>query len=191
MHLRRNRLRLAPRALTLTLFLRLFVADVFVHGIGGGHYDRVLDRLLVRRWGVEPPAFCVATATLFHPDALGVERVCPECLKHEGHRLRHAVLADEKADWLRRIEAGPTFRASRDAFDAMHARRRELLRTDAAYAGWRRRWGRGTASLPGGGDAVRPRVVLRRPARRPGWAGADRPGHGVCRPGGNRPYGLT
>src|SRR4051812_19052058 len=33
--LRQNHLRLSPRALTLTLFLRLLVVDQFVHGIGG------------------------------------------------------------------------------------------------------------------------------------------------------------
>ena len=41
-------LRLAPRALTLTTFLRLLVVDQFVHGIGGGRYDQVTDRLLSR-----------------------------------------------------------------------------------------------------------------------------------------------
>ena len=137
--LRRRGLRLAPRALTLTLFLRLFLADLFVHGIGGGHYDRVLDRLLRRRWGIEPPTFAVATATLFHPDALGRERVCPSCLRREGHALRHDALGEEKAAWLEKIEAQPTFRARRAVFEAMHARRRDRLAGDPRYAAFLRR----------------------------------------------------
>jgi hypothetical protein len=44
--LRSNQLRLSPRALTLTTFLRLLVVDQFIHGIGGGRYDQVTDRLL-------------------------------------------------------------------------------------------------------------------------------------------------
>ena len=38
--LRRHDLRLAPRALTLTLFFRLLLVDQFVHGIGGGATTR-------------------------------------------------------------------------------------------------------------------------------------------------------
>ncbi len=55
---------LAPRALTLTMFLRSFLGDLFVHGIGGAIYDEVGDEL-ARRWlGWQPPAYITATATL-------------------------------------------------------------------------------------------------------------------------------
>lgn len=57
-------LRLAPKALTLTLFHRLFVADGFVHGIGGAAYDRVTDGITRRYFGVEPPVFAVASLTM-------------------------------------------------------------------------------------------------------------------------------
>src|SRR5689334_21153410 len=54
-----NRLRISPRALTLTTFFRLLLADQFVHGIGGARYDRVTDRLIARFLGIEPPPrFC-------------------------------------------------------------------------------------------------------------------------------------
>ena len=43
--LRKSRLRLSTRALSLTIFLRACVCDAFVHGIGGGHYDQVADRI--------------------------------------------------------------------------------------------------------------------------------------------------
>jgi hypothetical protein len=58
---------IAPRALALTMFLRLFVADLFIHGLGGGKYDEVTDDIIRRFYGVEPPRYVVATATLHLP----------------------------------------------------------------------------------------------------------------------------
>lgn len=58
-----------PRALFTTLFLRMLASDLFLHGIGGGLYDRVTDRLMRELFGVEPPTYVVATATLLLPGA--------------------------------------------------------------------------------------------------------------------------
>jgi hypothetical protein len=63
----RNQVAMRPRALTSTLFMRLAISDLFLHGIGGGKYDQITD-LIIERWcGIEPPKFAVATATLFLP----------------------------------------------------------------------------------------------------------------------------
>jgi len=63
----RDQVAIRPRALTSTLFMRLAISDLFLHGIGGGKYDQITD-LIIERWcGIEPPAFAVATATLFLP----------------------------------------------------------------------------------------------------------------------------
>ncbi len=62
-----NDLLLAPRAVTLTLFQRVFVADLFVHGTGGGRYDQVTDAVIRSYYGVEPPSFAVASMTLLLP----------------------------------------------------------------------------------------------------------------------------
>lgn len=56
-----------PRALTLTLFTRLFLGDFFLHGIGGGKYDEVTDAIIRGFYGIEPPAFAVMSATLHLP----------------------------------------------------------------------------------------------------------------------------
>lgn len=56
--------RIRPRALTLTTFLRLFACDVFVHGLGGAKYDQIADGLMRRWFGIEPPGYACATATL-------------------------------------------------------------------------------------------------------------------------------
>jgi hypothetical protein len=55
---------LAPRAVTLTLFHRMFVADLFLHGTGGARYDAVTDRLAVELYGMPAPPFAVASASL-------------------------------------------------------------------------------------------------------------------------------
>lgn len=57
----------APKALALTLFERLFVADLFVHGTGGARYDRVTDAVIAQYYGIEPPAFAVASMTMLLP----------------------------------------------------------------------------------------------------------------------------
>ncbi|NLF31442.1 MAG: hypothetical protein GX591_11230, partial [Planctomycetes bacterium] len=58
---------IAPRALTLTMFLRAFVADVFIHGTGGARYDVLGDALTEAWYDWKPPPFGVATATLRLP----------------------------------------------------------------------------------------------------------------------------
>lgn len=56
-----------PRALMTTMYLRCFVADLFVHGIGGGNYDELTDDI-VRHWlGMNPPAYLTSTASLHLP----------------------------------------------------------------------------------------------------------------------------
>src|SRR5262249_37449043 len=50
-------IKVRPRALTNTLFARLFLADLFVHGLGGGKYDELTDAIIRRFHGIEPPAF--------------------------------------------------------------------------------------------------------------------------------------
>ena len=137
--LRRHDLRIAPRALSLTVFLRLLVCDLFVHGIGGGHYDRVTDRLIRDYFGIEPPGFAVATATLYHPQAAGRQRVCLPCLKQEGHQLEHAVLGEQKRRWLDEISAAQGFHSRRKVFEAMHEARRKALADDLGLREWQRR----------------------------------------------------
>jgi len=56
-----------PRALMTTLYLRCFIADLFVHGIGGGTYDAVTDSI-IREWiGIEPPVYMISSASLHLP----------------------------------------------------------------------------------------------------------------------------
>lgn len=56
--------RIRPRALALTLFTRLFLGDVFIHGVGGAYYDQITDAWLSRMYPLDPPAYACASATM-------------------------------------------------------------------------------------------------------------------------------
>lgn len=56
---------LVPRGALITMLFRLFCSDLFVHGLGGQTYDQYTDTLIERHFGIEPPAFAVASATRY------------------------------------------------------------------------------------------------------------------------------
>ena len=56
--------RIRPRALTLTLWARLLLADLFIHGIGGAKYDRITDTIIADYYGIAPPVMACVSATL-------------------------------------------------------------------------------------------------------------------------------
>lgn len=58
---------LRTRALTTTLFARMCLGDLFVHGIGGGKYDEVTDTIIRWLWGVEPPHYAIVSGTMRLP----------------------------------------------------------------------------------------------------------------------------
>lgn len=56
-----------PRALSNTLFARLCLGDLFVHGIGGSKYDEMTDQIIHRFYKLQPPTFLTLSATLHLP----------------------------------------------------------------------------------------------------------------------------
>ena len=82
----RDGIRFRTRALTTTLFARLCLGDHFVHGIGGAKYDEMNDRIIERFYGIAPPPFLTATATLQLPIAS-----VPDESAGRVRRLRHAL----------------------------------------------------------------------------------------------------
>ncbi|MEZ6147957.1 MAG: hypothetical protein R3B91_21510 [Planctomycetaceae bacterium] len=60
-------IRLRTRALTTTLFARMCLSDLFVHGIGGAKYDEMTDQIIARFFGLTPPSFVTMSATLYLP----------------------------------------------------------------------------------------------------------------------------
>jgi hypothetical protein len=53
-----------PRALSLTMYMRMYLADLFIHGIGGALYDQITDGILAELFGMTPPYACVSAAWL-------------------------------------------------------------------------------------------------------------------------------
>lgn len=132
-----NKLRIAPRALMLTVFLRLLLADVFVHGIGGGRYDQIADRLIQSYFKIDPPGFAVTTATLYWPGALMRERANLADVISEGHRLHHASLGVEKSRRVEAISAAPRHSTRRaELFYSLHRDLRSAAATNPEVVRW-------------------------------------------------------
>ena len=122
-------LRLRPRALTLTAFLRVLVVDLFIHGVSGGRYDRVTDAVIADFFRIVPPQYAAASATLHLPlgDAAEPEatrRFLQRMLlqaRHNPERLLPAPTAQQEAliarKWqlIRRLEEGGLTRRERRA----------------------------------------------------------------------------
>lgn len=80
-------IKIRTRALTTTLFSRLLVGDLFVHGIGGSKYDEVTDRIIWRFFEIPPPSYATISATLHLPLATPYAVTETDCLELE-HQLR-------------------------------------------------------------------------------------------------------
>jgi hypothetical protein len=145
---------LAPRALLMTAMLRLAGCDLFIHGTGGGGYDRITD-LWIQAWlGFTLAPVAVVTATLLLP--LGSSPVSVDEIDRAAwlaHRARHdpALLGDDraaqqKADLVAQIRARKGARTDRgllfarlrallEAQRTAHADRIAKFDRDAAAAG--------------------------------------------------------
>jgi hypothetical protein len=132
--------KIRTRALTTTMFARLLLADLFLHGIGGALYDEITDEIMHRFYGIEPPSFLTLSATLLlpFPRFAADERACLD-LAHTLRDLhwnpqRHVAeasleraskeLADARRAWTARVEADRAGRRRR--FEAIRALNRGL-----------------------------------------------------------------
>jgi len=122
------RIALRPKAMALTMFARLCLGDAFIHGVGGGRYDRVTDAIVRDLFGCAPAPYAVATATLHLPlpaEASGDERRTLHQLRMD---LRHNPdrhlagadeaqqrLVDEKRRLIREVGTMRPGRARREA----------------------------------------------------------------------------
>jgi hypothetical protein len=87
-------IRIRTRALVTTMFARLFLGDVFLHGIGGAKYDQVTDTFIERFFGIKPPGYMTATATMRLP--VEREEVGPEALRRVDWELRELAYHPER-----------------------------------------------------------------------------------------------
>jgi len=95
--------KIRPRALTTTIFMRLFACDLFIHGIGGAKYDEVTDRIIRGFYGVEPPKYATITATLmidwdFEPaDPREIGRL-KQAIREIDYNPQRCIEADDPSD---------------------------------------------------------------------------------------------
>lgn len=87
--------RFRTRALTTTLFGRLCLADLFLHGLGGAKYDEMTDRLISRFFRLPVPDFLMLSGTVRLPlpahaaDEGDVQRLRRQLRELEFHSERH------------------------------------------------------------------------------------------------------
>jgi hypothetical protein len=99
-------IRLRPRALITTMFARLVLSDLFIHGIGGAKYDQVTDAIIQRFFGIEPPLFQVISATFRLPlghasiEARDVTRVDQLLRELRYHPECHVDVTDASRPWI-------------------------------------------------------------------------------------------
>ena len=72
--LARRGIRIRTRALTTTMFARLLLGDIFIHGIGGAKYDELGDEVIREFFGISPPDYLTLSLTQWlglnaHPEA--------------------------------------------------------------------------------------------------------------------------
>lgn len=115
-------IKLRPRALVTTMYARLVLSDLFVHGIGGAKYDELTDAIVRRFWGIEPPQYVTATATFRLP----IERpdVTAEDVRIAARRIRDARYHPET---LLRDERVKNNAALRQPLEALAAEKRDYL----------------------------------------------------------------
>lgn len=143
-------IKIRPRALMTTMFARLFLSDLFVHGIGGAKYDQLTDALVQRFCGHPAPNFLVVTATAHLP--IPREPVSPNDLRELRQRAREfrfhperhleptpatQPLIEEKQKWIH--DETPDLRKRHEAIYRLNGRLAGFLREKEAQTAARMR----------------------------------------------------
>ena len=117
-------IKIRTRALLTTMFARLFLGDLFIHGIGGAKYDALTDLLIQRFFGLTPPGFITLSATLTLPitrqrhtidDVRNVQKKLRDFIFHPENSLRSSeieadsrlqVHVETKRQWVQTVPTG-------------------------------------------------------------------------------------
>lgn len=118
-------LKIRPRALMTTMYARMILSDLFLHGIGGGKYDQLGDMIIRSFFMVEPPPFMVISATVLLPGLNSNESVW---------RIPNLQRA------IRDIEFQPERFADQYSMDPGLLRRKSKLLAEIPEKGKRRSW---------------------------------------------------
>jgi hypothetical protein len=130
---RQRGIKLRPRALITTMYARLTLSDLFLHGIGGAKYDQLTDAIIERFFGITPPRFMTVTATM-QLQPMDVEALRAQ-LRAVEHQLRELPFHPERFA-----------RADTADFEALRAEKEKLI-TDPPPKGQRKAWHQAIARL--------------------------------------------
>ncbi|HHT9129564.1 MAG TPA: hypothetical protein ACFYEC_01700, partial [Candidatus Brocadiaceae bacterium] len=84
------RFKIRPRAITTSMFSRLFFSDLFIHGMGGAKYDKITDEIIKEFFGIDPPAFVTISANVFLPlESFDLEAGALQVLQHDLKDMRY------------------------------------------------------------------------------------------------------
>jgi len=138
-------IKIRPRALITTMFARLVLGDLFLHGIGGAKYDQLTDAIIQRFFGVQPPDFMTlsATALLFedlsqdlHSDLRRTKQLRREFRYHPERHVRQLPEADrlvaEKNEWIQRQLPKGHRKERHENIDRVNSALRNLLASEDA-----------------------------------------------------------
>jgi len=139
------RAKIRPRALITTMYARLVLSDLFIHGIGGAKYDEVTDAIIRRFFGIEPPGYVTATATVRLPlekpqvtqdDLTALDQEYRDTVHHPEefadeysghHRAEFAALAKQKQELIAHRWEEKQKKAWHDQVSAANERMSSLL----------------------------------------------------------------
>ncbi|HEY5312184.1 MAG TPA: hypothetical protein VIK18_06680 [Pirellulales bacterium] len=144
--------RLRTRALLTTMFARLFLGNLFLHGIGGGKYDELTDRLIGRLFGFEPPAYLVLSGTLQLPVAHA--NITASDGRRVDQMLRELTFHPERSLDFDRAERGAELETARH----WQAHKQQWIRTEPSRDNARRR----AREIRAANEALQPLVQMRR-----------------------------
>jgi len=140
---------LMPRALVTTALARHALADAFIHGTGGGVYDRVMERWIGDwlGWSLAPMGVVSATVHLPDCDPLAVERA-RQAVRRQAHDPGSGGgggPSEEKMKLLQAVNRAPRGSAARaEAFAALQAWRAapegQAVATESLAVAARRDW---------------------------------------------------
>ncbi len=148
-------IKIRPRALITTMYARLVLGDLFLHGIGGAKYDELTDALISRCFQITPPQFMTVTATMqlapVNPASTAAEL---RRIEHDLHELPYhpetflsdeqradpaiAALAQEKLAWVQQQLPKGERRERHQAITRLNAQLRQQLEPVATQLEQRR-----------------------------------------------------
>lgn len=123
-----------PRALITTMYARLILGDVFLHGIGGATYDLVGDAIMRDFFRLNPPRFVTATATMHLPipcadaepgDLAQIDAALRDMQFHPERYLESVEPSviqwvDEKREWISRGSLNGSLKPRHDAIQRLN-----------------------------------------------------------------------